>query len=48
MSDEWHQLHVPGRDGSPLDVLADFAGAFLGGAFLWAVSAVKGTAGEAR
>lgn len=48
VSDEWHQLHVPGRDGSPLDVLADFAGASAAGAFLWAVSAVKGTAGETR
>ena len=48
MSDEWHQLHVPGREGSLVDVLADLVGAALGGAFLAAVSAVKGIAGENR
>ena len=48
MSDEWHQLHVPGRDGSLADVFADFVGASLGGAFLAAVSALSLTAGETR
>jgi VanZ family protein len=48
MSDEWHQLHVPGRDGSLGDILADFVGAALGGAFLWAVSALSRIAGETR
>ena len=48
MSDEWHQLHVPGRDGSLVDVLADLVGAALGGAFLVAVSALNRTAGETR
>jgi len=47
MSDEWHQLHVPGRDGS-VDVRADLVGAALGGAFLAAVSALNRTAGETR
>ena len=46
MSDEWHQLHVPGRDGSLVDVLADLAGAALGGSFLAAVSALNWIAGE--
>lgn len=48
ISDEWHQLRVPGRDGSLVDVLADLAGAALGGAFLLAVSALNRTAGETR
>ena len=48
MGDEWHQLHVPGRDGSLVDVLADLVGAALGGAFLVAVSALNRTAGETR
>jgi VanZ family protein len=48
MSDEWHQLYVPGRDGSLVDVLADFGGAALGGAFLAAVSALNRTEGETR
>jgi VanZ family protein len=47
-SDEWHQLYVPGRVGSLADVLADGAGAALGGAFLAAISAVSGIAGETR
>lgn len=29
-SDEWHQLHVPGRYASPFDVLADAVGILLG------------------
>jgi len=48
MSDEWHQLRVPGRDGSLVDVLADLVGAAFGGAFLAAVSALNRTAGETR
>ncbi len=28
-SDEWHQTFVPGRGGTPLDVLIDGAGAIL-------------------
>ncbi len=30
VSDEIHQLFVPGRNGSPLDVLIDIAGAIIG------------------
>jgi VanZ family protein len=48
LSDEWHQLYAPGRDGSLGDVLADGAGAVLGGAFLAAISALNGIAGETR
>jgi VanZ family protein len=48
LSDEWHQLHVPGRDGSLADVLADGAGAVLGATLLAAISARKGNAGETR
>jgi VanZ family protein len=29
-SDEFHQLFVPGRHGSPIDVLIDTAGSFTG------------------
>jgi len=29
-SDEWHQLHVPGRWASPLDILADSIGVVVG------------------
>jgi VanZ family protein len=46
LSDEWHQLHVPGREGSLSDALADGAGAVVAGALLLAISAVKGIAGE--
>jgi VanZ family protein len=38
LTDEWHQLHVPGRDGSLRDVAFDFAGASLAGAVLWTIS----------
>lgn len=30
VSDEWHQLHVPGRWASPYDVIADSVGIILG------------------
>lgn len=30
LTDEWHQLSVPGRDGNLRDVLIDTAGAFAG------------------
>lgn len=30
ITDEWHQLYVPGRQGSPWDVLIDSCGAVLG------------------
>ena len=30
LSDEWHQSFVSGRDASAADLLADFAGAFVG------------------
>jgi VanZ family protein len=46
LSDECHQLQVPGREGSFSDVLADGAGAVVAGAFLLAISAVNGIAGE--
>lgn len=29
-TDEWHQSFVPGRSASPIDVLVDTAGGFLG------------------
>ncbi|MBA3532163.1 MAG: VanZ family protein [Ardenticatenales bacterium] len=30
MSDEWHQTLVPGRTGTPLDVLIDISGTVMG------------------
>jgi VanZ family protein len=48
ISDEFHQLHVPGRDGSLSDIAADLVGASLGGVFLAAVSARSRIAGEPR
>jgi len=47
-SSEWHQLSVPGREGSLSDALADGAGAVVGGLVLTAISAVSGIAGETR
>jgi len=35
VTDELHQAFVPGRQGSPWDVLIDSAGAFLALLFLW-------------
>jgi VanZ family protein len=48
ITDEWHQFHVPGRDSSVGDVVADFVGASLAGAVLAAVSARSRIAGETR
>lgn len=33
-TDEWHQSFVPGRNGSPVDVLIDVVGAIMG-VLLW-------------
>ncbi|MEK7782212.1 MAG: VanZ family protein [Verrucomicrobiota bacterium] len=38
ISDEWHQSYVPGRQGSPWDVLIDAVGAASGLFFLWRIS----------
>ena len=35
VSDEWHQAFVPGRQGSPWDVLIDSIGAAAGLGMLW-------------
>ncbi|HEY7817189.1 MAG TPA: VanZ family protein [Vicinamibacteria bacterium] len=48
LTDEWHQLHVPGRDASLLDALADFVGASLGGSVLMAFSALSLRRGDPR
>ncbi len=48
MTDEWHQLQVPGREGSVSDIAADFAGASLAGAVLGGISAWKGISGEIK
>ncbi len=34
-SDEWHQLHVPGRLGTTYDVIADIIGVTLGFWIFW-------------
>jgi VanZ family protein len=47
IGDEFHQLHVPGREGSLADVAADFTGAALGVSLLAAISAMS-AAGETR
>jgi len=38
MSDEWHQMFVPGRQGSPWDVLIDSLGAAGGLLLLWVLN----------
>ncbi len=35
ITDEWHQMFVPGRQGSPWDVLIDSLGAAAGLGMLW-------------
>lgn len=35
ISDEYHQLYVRGRIGSPVDVMIDSTGAFIAAALLW-------------
>lgn len=37
ITDEWHQAYVPGRQGSPWDVLIDAVGAASGLFFLWRI-----------
>ena len=41
VTDEFHQLFVPGRSADRYDVLADFLGAGLGVALGWLASAVR-------
>jgi hypothetical protein len=41
VSDEFHQLFVPGRSADRYDVLADCVGATLGAALGWLASAVR-------
>lgn len=41
VTDEFHQLFVPGRSADRYDVLADFLGASLGVALGWLASAVR-------
>jgi VanZ family protein len=41
VSDEFHQLFVPGRSADPYDVLADSVGATLGTAIGWLLSAAR-------
>ena len=40
-TDEWHQLMVPSRQGSALDVLLDTVGAALGILLVWAVGCLR-------
>jgi VanZ family protein len=37
VSDEFHQLFVPGRNGSPIDVLIDSCGSIIGSYSAWRV-----------
>jgi VanZ family protein len=41
VSDEYHQLFVPGRNFDRLDIIADAIGSVLGGAALWTWSIIK-------
>lgn len=45
-TDEWHQLHVPGRTGSIKDVLLDSLGALIGLGLLYIFTRKKGTRRE--
>lgn len=38
ISDEWHQMFIPGRDASSMDVLSDSMGGLIGAfSFLWTI-----------
>lgn len=41
VSDEFHQLFVPGRSADPYDVLADGVGATIGTAIGWLLSVAR-------
>jgi VanZ family protein len=41
ISDEYHQLFVPGRSFERLDILADLIGSMLGGAAVWVWSIIR-------
>lgn len=41
VTDEWHQVFVPGRQGSAWDVLIDSMGAAAGLFFLWCICRVR-------
>lgn len=41
ISDEYHQLFVPGRTFEGIDILADFIGSMVGGAAVWAWSIIR-------
>ena len=48
MSDDFHQTFVPGRNGSPVDVLIDAAGASLAAALVWRRTAPRRAAAGGR
>ena len=48
VSDEFHQTFVPGRNGSPVDVLIDAAGASLAAAVVWRRTALRPAAAAER
>ncbi|WLV24985.1 VanZ family protein [Aciduricibacillus chroicocephali] len=41
-TDEWHQLHVPGRTGSIADVMLDSCGALIGLGLLYLIKRKRG------
>jgi len=41
VSDEWHQLFVPGRTSDRADVLADAIGALVGTGICWAWGTIR-------
>jgi VanZ family protein len=41
ISDEYHQLFVPGRSFDRLDMVADLIGSMLGGAAVWTWSIIR-------